>query len=520
METLVFFCLYVHGIRTLLSIDVSLPNGNDYLHYINLSITSIWENNTPDSDDCRFIEWNYGGAITFDSIYSTIDTYFDTNSDLMQYYSTKLMNPYLYNWLYTNKTIPGYQIVHNETISFNSSQESAIGDITGLFPIVYIDQIYYNLTKSDNNKMIINSTLNNKDVWYLIFETANHYILQWPRRLKDGTVSRDVLSNWANQSVVNNSVIWADDNNMGLTLFNRLVKILGYICFEFDTISSTNACQSVIINADRKQGKMIQDNSTSNNVTLLMEKYMDFVIAQTFLFNEHLLYENENVNENQDKYEIKITNRIDDDTYAYYAHGYNDYSRDRSCCPWGRANGWILISKIETIEMLDYLLTLYNSDDDSDNHLPFNQSYINSTRNNVVLLLQQQLIGNAVFQDSNNGLWHQVINETSTFYETTCSSAFIRGMIFAKLNGILPSSNNINWDEKIELGIKGLLSNMTFDNKTGEIFGLCEGTGIQSNVDQYNQRSTDYCKSGNPGGPGFYINALVSIQKYFQGIGI
>ena len=66
------------------------------------------------------------------------------------------------------------------------------------------------------------------------------------------------------------------------------------------------------------------------------------------------------------------------------------------------------------------------------------------------------------------------------------------------LKGIWPTNvyNENEWDDKIRLGWKGLKSFINMTN--GEIIGGCLGTGIEDNVEQYEERSTDYCKIGNP----------------------
>ena len=64
------------------------------------------------------------------------------------------------------------------------------------------------------------------------------------------------------------------------------------------------------------------------------------------------------------------------------------------------------------------------------------------------------------------------------------------------LKALLPTNvyNDNDWDDKIDLGWKGLKSFINMTN--GEIIGGCCGTGIEDNVEQYEERSTDYCKIG------------------------
>ena len=276
-------------------------NDESFLHYINLTISSAWShNNIVSNDECPFFYWKYGGAITFDAIFSVINYYYDINSELMKYYNDKIMNPYMNNeWLYKNKTIVGYKIIHNETISFNNEKiEDTIGDYTGIIPIIYIDQIYYNITKVSKN------IYNNSDIWYLIFEIVNHYILEWPRKLLfDGTIVRNTTGHWLNQTQsFNGTIVWADDCYMGLTTLNRLIKILSIICFD-NNDKYNNDCNTILNN----RGVTKYFNNGNNNITIIMEKYISFITKQIFLFNKHLKYNS--------------TNGI-----FMYAHGYNGFT--------------------------------------------------------------------------------------------------------------------------------------------------------------------------------------------------
>ena len=54
------------------------------------------------------------------------------------------------------------------------------------------------------------------------------------------------------------------------------------------------------------------------------------------------------------------------------------------------------------------------------------------------------------------------------------------------------------------------------DLNTGIISGSCQRTGIQNDVEEYEERSTEYCLSGGPGDPAFVINAIVSYQEYLN----
>ena len=149
-------------------------------------------------------------------------------------------------------------------------------------------------------------------------------------------------------------------------------------------------------------------------------------------------------------------------------------------------------------------------------YLYLNDTVYDDQYKDIVRLYQDHLNEIAVLQDPNNGQWHQVINDTSTFLEASCSTGFLRSMLDGRLKGLLPKNvfTEKDWDDKIDLAWNGL--NMFVNMSTGEIYDACCGTGIQNDVEGYETRSTDYCRIGNPGDAAFIINLLVAYQKYIN----
>jgi rhamnogalacturonyl hydrolase YesR len=100
-----------------------------------------------------------------------------------------------------------YQILNNITIPWNY----AIGDLVGLMPIAYLSRYdHYNGTGAS-------SAVD----WRLVTTVADTYIMKWPRRLPDGTISRD--QGWGTEPDKNASFLWSDDQYMGTTVLARLI---------------------------------------------------------------------------------------------------------------------------------------------------------------------------------------------------------------------------------------------------------------------------------------------------------
>lgn len=166
-----------------------------------------------------------------------------------------------------------------------------------------------------------------------------------------------------------------------------------------------------------------------------------------------------------------------------YAHGYNDANHTQSCCKWGRANGWAMLSHIEALQCVSHFESMSSE----------------------LAALQQLFLRHArallAFQGA-DGRWHQLIDDNTTFLETSCTAMFLSAMARGYMHGWLP-------DDVIPAIHKAYnaLTSSCIDSD-GTVEGVCEGTGIQASAQGYKTRSTDYLKSG-PGGVGSVLYAAV-----------
>ena len=94
-----------------------------------------------------------------------------------------------------------------------------------------------------------------------------------------------------------------------------------------------------------------------------------------------------------------------------------------------------------------------------------------------------------------DGLWHQVVNETTTFAETSVTAMTVASLAIGVREGWL---DNATFLPHVKRGWEGLNSRIAAN---GTIEGVCMGTGIMPNVSAYNARGTDFFQSA-PGGAG------------------
>ncbi len=152
-----------------------------------------------------------------------------------------------------------------------------------------------------------------------------------------------------------------------------------------------------------------------------------------------------------------------------YSHGYNLADNRRSCCKWGRANGWGMLSHVELLKSVEAFQDLRNT-----------SAY-------------QQLLG--LFQDHSravaavqapDGRWHQVLNESSTFLETSASAMFLSSLARGVRYHWLDAERYLPVLRRAWVGLNKAVKD------DGTVTGACIGTGILTSVEAYNERPTPY----------------------------
>ncbi|ELU17342.1 hypothetical protein CAPTEDRAFT_189905 [Capitella teleta] len=181
-----------------------------------------------------------------------------------------------------------------------------------------------------------------------------------------------------------------------------------------------------------------------------------------------------------------------DTTDGLSFHGYNDADHKNAPCKWGRANGWGMMTHVEILEAMDHFPALRES-----------ESFKRQLR-----LLQQHSAGLRHVQSKPDGRWHQVIDEASTFLETSATAMFVSSMIRAVKKGWLDR----DYVGPVIFGAwEGLRKTIGED---GRVDGISCGTGIGTNASFYNGQSTEYVIS-QPG-LGSVIHALVDLNDLFE----
>ena len=246
------------------------------------------------------------------------------------------------------------------------------------------------------------------DDWALASGVAEGYVLGWPLRLPDASRTISRAASWGTEPT-NNSSLWDDDLFMGVALLSRMARAPGA-------------------------------------PAAVAQKYANFLAEQHVAFAHYL----------------------QDGASGLYKHGYNHATGDLSCCAWGRANGWVMMSHAETAEALAAVDAAHPA-------LPA-----------VLAIWRAHAAGLARVQAPGDGRFHQVLDVPSTFLETSCTAMTLYSLATGVRRGWL---DRATFAPVIDAAWAGLNKAVDAD---GTVTGICEGTGIGTSVAFYEARATAY----------------------------
>lgn len=153
--------------------------------------------------------------------------------------------------------------------------------------------------------------------------------------------------------------------------------------------------------------------------------------------------------------------RLYDENDKIFSHIYFIDDDKASGVPWGRGNGWVFFT------LSELLLILPDSEE----------------KKEILSLFCEFADGIRSLQDE-DGMWHQVLNQPSTYTETSCTAMFILGMVRGIRNGWLDASYN----RTIEKAWSGILD--TSIDEDGNVYGVCKGSGCSYDWEYYAQLGT------------------------------
>lgn len=165
-----------------------------------------------------------------------------------------------------------------------------------------------------------------------------------------------------------------------------------------------------------------------------------------------------------------------------YYHCYYDSEDRNGVAYWGRANGWILISLVDLIEVMP------------ENH---------PNREELMTMLKKQIVGASRWQNG-NGMWNQLLDKSDSYDESSITAMYVYGVAKAINNGWI----DMAYRNIARTGWRALKNNEITED--GRFTNVCVGTGISEDLPFYFNRPVG---DNEKHGLGLIINTAIEIMK-------
>lgn len=182
---------------------------------------------------------------------------------------------------------------------------------------------------------------------------------------------------------------------------------------------------------------------------------------------------------------IQFDKVLKDPKTNLYWHGWFSRTRQPSSSKWARANGWVMMAKAELLLGLPHT---------------------HGQREEILRIFSDHADGLLRVQ-STDGRWHQVLENRTTYFETSATAMFIRTFALGVTKGWLQREE---YDRAIRRGWQALSSQIKDD---GTVEGIVRGTPIMFSDAEYQAHPP---RSNDPRGLGAVLYALVALDQYLQ----
>jgi rhamnogalacturonyl hydrolase YesR len=154
---------------------------------------------------------------------------------------------------------------------------------------------------------------------------------------------------------------------------------------------------------------------------------------------------------------------LEQDSDGLWYHGYFVSRKQHAPFKWGRGNGWVVMTTVDTLSAMPKGDPL---------------------RAPLMDILKKQISGLEKVQ-APDGMWHQVLDHPELWEETSCTAMFAYGIAKAVNQGWIPQENMLVARRAFAAVAKNVDAN-------GGVNGTCEGTSIGTTLDFYiNRRRPD-----------------------------
>jgi unsaturated rhamnogalacturonyl hydrolase len=153
---------------------------------------------------------------------------------------------------------------------------------------------------------------------------------------------------------------------------------------------------------------------------------------------------------------------LTEDSDGLWFHGYFINDKQRAPFKWGRGNGWVTVTMVETLPAMDENDPL---------------------RPQLLDILRKQIDGLKKVQ-APDGMWRQVLDKPELWEETSCTAMFAYGIARAVNRGWIDKTNM----DVARKAFTGIAKKVSAD---GQVADTCHGTNIGGTLEFYANRPHD-----------------------------
>ncbi|GBD89967.1 unsaturated rhamnogalacturonyl hydrolase YteR [bacterium BMS3Abin04] len=181
---------------------------------------------------------------------------------------------------------------------------------------------------------------------------------------------------------------------------------------------------------------------------------------------------------------VNIHNYLWDEKAQLHKHAWFNNEKKQSAVYWSRANGWIIWAITDAL------------------------NYIRKKNKNYkrIMNIYRKIIDGLIKYQDSKGLWHQVLNNTKSFEETSSSAMFTLAIASGVNNGWLPE----RYRSYAVKGWEGVSSKVSAN---GIVKDICRGTGIGYDEEFYMKRKRF---PNDPRGLGAVFSCAVEVEKMIK----
>lgn len=205
------------------------------------------------------------------------------------------------------------------------------------------------------------------------------------------------------------------------------------------------------------EGGFVHKTGAANDGQLWMDTLF---VAVLFLAKAGIMFDKEEYIKEAQRQFLVHTKYLADTSTGLFFHGYSFIGKHNfSRAVWGRGNGWYAIAAPELLEI-------------AKGHLePVAKGFIEES-------FKTQMKSLLNYQDKESGMWRTLVNDETSYLESTATTAFAYGMIKGIKLEVLPE----DYRQYAEKALKAIISRTQND---GTVLDASGGTPIFETLEEY-----------------------------------